>query len=547
MARNKAAQSSDNVDYVVVGAGSAGSALAEALSRDGRSRVAVIEAGGSDRRFFVQMPLGYGKTFYDRSINWGYRTEPDPGLAGQAEYRPRGRIVGGSGSINAMVWIRGDHRDYDEWAAEGNAGWAFEDLLPLFKAIEDNQAGANEWRGTGGPVHVSDVSRQLHPLASRFIDAGLGAGFVANDDFNGPSQEGIGVYQINTRNGWRMSSAKAFLRPALKRGNVRLITNALTTRILFDGKRAVGVEYIENGVTKSIRAGREVILSAGAINSAQLLELSGIGEAGLLKRLGIDLVVDSPAVGNHLQDHLGINYVYRSRVPTLNQTLGTWWGKLLAGAQFLLTGSGPLSLSLNQGGGFVKSRPDLDRPNIQLYFQAISTFTAKKETRPLLGPDAFPGFAIGLSNCRPKSRGSIHIRSKSPLDHPRIDANAFGTPEDVVDMLEGVKILRRIAAQPAFADIIAEELAPGPNVVTDEDLIDDFRHRSGTVYHPCGTCRMGPAIESAVVDQRLRVHGVGNLRVADASIFPSVISGNTNAAAIMVGVKAGMMVMEDRG
>lgn len=525
-------------DYVIVGAGSAGCVLAEALSRNGRHKVAVVEAGGTDRRFFVQMPLGYGKTFYDKSINWNYYAEPDPGLNGQRDFWPRGKILGGSGSINAMVWIRGDRRDYDDWAAEGNPGWTFADVLPWFKALEDNEAGASELRGKGGPVHITDASRRPQLLTDRFVRAGREAGFAFNADFNGPEQEGVGIYQINTKGGWRMSAARAFLRPALKRGNVALLTGAQATKVLFEGKRATGIEIAHRGQRWKLKAHRAVVLAAGAVNTPQLLQLSGIGPAELLRSLGIDVLHDSPTVGHHLQDHLGINYTFRAKIPTINQMLRPWRGKLRYGAQFLLAGTGPLSLSLNQGGGFVRSCPDVERPDIQLYFQAISTVTAKAGTRPLTEPDPFPGYAIGMSSTRPESRGSILIRSADPFEHPAIRANAHGTENDVATMLAGVKLIRRIATQPALAEITQEELVPGPSIADDAALIEDIRNRSGTVYHPCGTARMGSDPATSVLDQKLRVRGVDGLVVADASVFPSVISGNTNAPTMMVASRA---------
>ena len=531
-------------DFVIVGAGSAGCVLAERLSANGRFTVAVIEAGGSDRRFWVQVPLGYGKTLYDPSLNWAYRTEPDPGLGGQADYWPRGKVLGGSSSINAMVWIRGDRRDFDDWAAAGNAGWDYSDCLPFFKSLEDNQAGADQWRGKGGRLHIADVSNRLHPLASRFIEAGRQAGIAFNADFNGATQEGIGIYQINVKNGWRMSAAKAFLHPAMKRPNVCVFSSAHACRILFDSQRASGVEIDRNGRRDVVGARREVILAAGAVNSPQLLQLSGIGPAAHLRALEIDVLRDSPA-GSHLQDHVGINYTYRSRVKTLNDALRPWWGKLAAGLDFLLRGRGPLSLSLNQGGGFVRTRPNLDRPNIQLYFQAISTLRARSGTRPLLTPDPFSGFSIGLSNCKPISRGTIMARSADPFAPPRIAPHALSAAADVQDMLEGVQLLRKLAAQPAMREVIDAELAPGPDVVTEEALIADFRARSGTVYHPIGTCRMGADAADAVVDARLRVYGIDGLRVADASVFPSIISGNTNASVMMVAAKAAFMILED--
>ncbi len=535
----------DAFDFVVVGAGSAGCVLAERLSASGRHSVAVIEAGGSDRRFWVQTPLGYGKTFYDSSLNWAYQAEPDPGLAGRSDYWPRGKLLGGSSSINAMVWIRGAAADFDGWAAEGNPGWSFADCLPFFKAIEDNEAGENFWRGRGGALRVSDVADRLHPLARRFIEAGRQAGFAYNADFNGAAQEGIGVYQINTKNGWRMSAAKAFLRPAAKRANVSVLTDTLVTKILFEGRRASGVEIRRGAQARVIGARREAILAAGAVNSPQLLQISGVGPGAHLAGLGVEVLDDSPAIGRHLQDHIGINYTYRANVKTLNQALRPWYGKLAAGLDFLIRSRGPLSLSLNQAGGFVRTRPDLKRADIQLYFQAISTLGAKSGTRPLLAPDPFPGFALGLSNCRPTSRGAILARSADPLAPPRIAPNALATGEDVETFLEGVKLLRRLASQPALREVVEAELAPGPRVQSDAELIADFRRRAGTVYHPVGTCRMGPNGQSGAVDARLRVYGLEGLRVVDASVFPAIVSGNINAAVMMVAAKAAALILED--
>jgi choline dehydrogenase len=534
-------------DFIIVGAGSAGCVVAERLSANGRFSVLVLEAGGSDRRFYVQMPLGYGKTFYDPAVNWNYRTEPDPGLAGQQDHWPRGKLLGGSSSINAMVWIRGAREDYDGWRDLGNPGWGYDDLLPVFKAIEDNEAGADAWRGTGGPVHVTEMSRWVHPLTHRYLKAGQQAGLPLNPDFNGAAQEGVGIYQISTRGGMRMSAARAFLRPAMKRANVRVETGALATRILFEGRRAVGIEYEKGGRKQVVRAGREVILSGGSINSPQLLQLSGVGPAGLLRGLDIPVVLDNANVGANLQDHVGINYTYRANVATYNSLLRPMWGKALVGARYLLTRRGPLSQSINNGGGFFRTDGSRSLPNMQLYFQAFSTVLPKVGERPILAPDPWPGFSIGLSNCRPSSRGEIMIRSADPRQHPRIVANAYSTDADVAEMLAAVKFVRTIAAQPAMAEVIVEEILPGPNVTTDDELIADFRKRSGTVYHPVSTCRMGPDPARAVVDPRLRVHGIEGLRVIDASIFPDNIAGNTNAPSIMTGWKGAALVLEDMG
>lgn len=532
-------------DFIVVGAGSAGCVVAERLSASGRFSVLVLEAGGSDRRFYIQMPLGYGKCFFDPAVNWNYRAVPDPGLAGNADHWPRGKVLGGSSSINAMVWIRGHPADYDGWAAAGNPGWSYEELLPIFKAIEDNQAGADHWRGSGGPVHVTSCEDEVHPLTRRYLEAAQQAGLALTPDFNGATQEGVGVYQINTKGGRRMSTARAFLRPAMKRRNVRVETAALATRILFEGRRAVGVEYEQGGQIRVARVGREVILSGGSVNSPQLLQLSGVGPPALLRDLGIAVVHANGNVGANLQDHVGINYTFNGRQPTLNQLLRPWWGKMLVGMRYLATRRGPLALSMNNAGGFFRTDPRLDRPNMQLYFQAFSTVLPKPGERPILTPDPWPGFSIGLSNCRPTSRGEIMIRTANPRDYPRIVANAYSTDTDVAEMLAAVKFVRRMASMPAIAGLIEEEILPGPSVTSDEDLIQDFRKRSGTVYHPVSTCRMGPDPARAVVDPRLRVHGLHGLRVIDASVFPDNISGNTNAPAIMTGWKGAELVLED--
>ncbi|MCO5073284.1 MAG: GMC family oxidoreductase N-terminal domain-containing protein [Rhizobiaceae bacterium] len=532
-------------DFVIIGAGSAGSVLAERLSASGRFSVLILEAGGTDRRFYVQMPLGYGKTFFDPAVNWNYKAEPDPGLGGNADHWPRGKLLGGSSSINAMVWIRGHRADYDLWRDEGNPGWGFDDLLPDFKAIETNQAGGNAWRGSGGPVHVTDCSGAVHPLTQRYLAAAQQAGLALNPDFNGEAQEGVGVYQISTKGGQRMSASRAFLWPAMKRRNLRIETNALATRILFEGTRALGVEYQKNGSRHIVKAGRELIVAAGSINSPQLLQLSGIGPGAHLSGLGIEVVHANENVGRNLEDHVGINYTFKGRTATLNQILRPWWGKAFVGAQYLLQRKGPLSLSMNNAGGFFRTDPSLARPNMQLYFQAFSTVIPKNGERPILTPDPWPGFSIGLSNCRPTSRGEIMIRSADANEYPAIRANAYSTDHDVREMLAAVKFVRHIAAQPAMADFIEEEILPGPSIRSDTDLIQDFRMRSGTVYHPVATCRMGPDPNAAVVDPRLKVHGVEGLRIVDASIFPHNISGNTNAPSIMTGWKGSKLILED--
>ncbi|MBU9699841.1 GMC family oxidoreductase N-terminal domain-containing protein [Rhodobacteraceae bacterium HSP-20] len=535
----------DETDYIIVGAGSAGCVLADRLTASGKHRVTVLEAGGTDRRFFVMLPLGYGKLFYDPAVNWLYKTEPDPGLAGARDHWPRGKVLGGSSSINAMVYIRGHRADYDEWAAAGNTGWGWDDVLAAYKAMEDTEAGGDAWRGKGGPLFVSANRKGLHPLVKDYIAACESAGLAHNPDFNGAEQEGTGIYQMTIKDARRNSAARAFLRPAMKRPNCRVITGAMVTRVLIENGRATGVEYRIGNETRTLRAKAEVILSGGAINSPQLLQLSGLGPGALLQGLGIPVLRDNPNVGDHLSDHQGINYTWKMRVPTYNDELRPWWGKLIAGMKYVLAGSGPLSKSINHGGGFFRTSPDLPRPNMQLYMQAFSTLIPRDGERPILTPDPFPGMSIGLSNCRPTSRGHICIASPDPFTHPTITANAFSTDHDVQEMLLAVKYLRHLAAQPPLARLIAEELRPGPDITTDEQIIDDFRRRSGTVYHPSCTCRMGPDPASSVIDARLRVHGVDGLRVIDASSFPNLIAGNTNAPAMMVGWKGAELVLAD--
>ena len=537
----------EETDYIIVGAGSAGCVLADRLTASGKHRVTVLEAGGSDRRFFVMLPLGYGKLFYDPAVNWLYKTEPDPGLAGQRDHWPRGKVLGGSSSINAMVYIRGHQADYEEWEAAGNPGWGWPDVLAAYKAIENTEAGGDAWRGSGGPLFISANRKGLHPLVTDYIAACETAGLPHNPDFNGERQEGAGIYQMTIHKARRNSAARAFLRPAMKRQNCRVVTGAMVTRVVIEEGRAVGVEYVRDGQTRILRAKAEVILSGGAINSPQILQLSGIGPGALLQSLGIQVLRDNPNVGNHLSDHQGINYTWKMKVPTYNDELRPWWGKLIAGMKYVLAGAGPLSKSINHAGGFFRTSPDLLRPNMQLYMQAFSTLIPREGERPILTPDPFPGMSIGLSNCRPTSRGHIRLRSPDPLAHPAITANAFSTDHDVQEMLLAVKYLRHLAAQPPLARLIVEELRPGPDVTTDEALIADFRARSGTVYHPSCTCRMGPDAATSVVDARLRVHGVAGLRVIDASSFPNLIAGNTNAPAMMLGWKGAELVLADAG
>jgi choline dehydrogenase len=531
-------------DYVIVGAGTAGCVLANRLTEDGKTTVLLLEAGGSDLSIWIQMPIGYGRTFFDRRINWMYDTEPVAALGGRRSYWPRGKVVGGSGSINAMVYVRGQPHDFDDWKAEGNPGWGWDDVLPFFKKSEDF-----DWHsahhGRGGPQHVTDISPYVHPICHSFIESAESLGFAATSDFNGGQPDGVGLYQINTRGGWRASTANAFLHPALKRKTLKLETKALVSRVLFDGRRATGVEYTRRGATHRVKARREVILSGGAINSPQLLMLSGIGDPAQLKAKGVEPLVDVPAVGRNLQDHLAVSYFYKTRTATLNDILYPALGKALAGMRYLFDRAGPLSMSVNQSGGFVRSDPAKPHVDLQLYFSPVSYTRTPLAERKLLNPDPFSAFLLSHNPCRPTSRGQIELVSPDPTVHPSIQPNYLSSASDVETVLAGNRLLRRIASARPLADIISEELIPGPTVAGDEALLADFRSRADTVYHPTSTCIMGSDPARCVVDHRLRVHGVDGLRVIDASIFPNITSGNTNAPTVMVAEKGAAMIIED--
>ena len=532
-------------DYVIVGAGTAGCVVAGRLSEDPKASVLVLEAGGSDRTVWIQLPIGYGRTFFDRRVNWMYDTAPVSALSGRSSYWPRGKVIGGSGSINAMVYVRGQPGDFDDWAALGNRGWSFDEVLPYFRMSEAHDAGESPHHGGDGPIHVTDISRRAHPLCQTFIETAGTLGFDATCDFNGPTGEGVGIYQINTDKGRRASSANGFLRPALKRPNLELRTRAHATRILFEGRRAVGVEYQRGGGIERVMARGEVILCGGSVNSPQLLQLSGIGAASDLRALGVDPVVDAPAVGQNLQDHLAVSYFYRSNRPTLNDELAPLGGKVKAALRYLRDRGGPLSMSVNQGGGFVRSDPAQPRPNLQLYFSPVSYTGTPLSERRLTNPDPFPAFLLSFNACRPTSRGSISIGSADPFVSPVIAPNYLATDKDISEALAGVRLLRRLAATAPLAGVITGEILPGVSLRSDNELLQDFRDRADTVYHPVGTCGMGADPAASVVDARLRVHGVQGLRVIDASIFPTITSGNTNAPTVMVAEKGAAMVVED--
>jgi choline dehydrogenase len=533
-------------DYIIVGAGTAGCVLANRLTAGGTHRVLLLEAGGSDRSPWIEVPIGYGRTFNDPRYNWMYEAQADPGLNNRRAHWPRGKVLGGSSSINAMVYVRGQPGDFDDWRAAGNPGWSWSEVLPYFKKFEDHAFGASEYHGAGGPIHVSDPSADVHPLCTKFLEACAHLGIPRTPDFNGAHTEGAGLWQVTIKDGRRVSSSTAYLRPALPRGNLTLQTRAQAMRVSFDGARATGVEYLREGVRQSAKARREVILCAGAINSPQLLELSGIGDAELLRGFGISVVAQLPAVGRGLQDHVCVSYIYRSRIRTLNNQLAPWYGKVRAALRYALKRSGPLAMSVNQAGAFLRSRPELERPNLHIYFNPASyTTTTIGSRRRLMNPDSYPGFLMSFNTCRPTSRGTIHLRSPDPLVAPAIVPNSLSTAADVQDVFDGARVLRSIAAAPPLAAVTKSEREPGKEVQSDDAVLADFRARAGTVFHASGTCAMGPDATKAVVDVRLRVHGVMGLRVVDASVFPNVTSGNTNTPTLMVAEKAADLILED--
>jgi choline dehydrogenase len=531
-------QETGSFDYIVVGAGSAGCVLANRLSASGRHRVLLLEAGGEDRNIWIHVPIGYAKLFTDARHNWLYTSEPEPELGGRSIIQPRGKVLGGSSSINGLLYIRGQAEDFDHWRQLGNAGWSFTDVLPYFRRAEDQQRGEDELHGAGGPLSVSDVS-EPHPLCEAFIGACQQAGFPRTEDFNGASQEGAGYFQLTTRNGRRWSTARGYLKPARKRHNLAVISNAIATRVLFEGRRATGVEYRRDGATYVARAKAEVILSGGAFNSPQLLQLSGVGPADLLRQHGIEVMADMAGVGADLQDHYQARFNYRcTEAITINDMMNSLTGRVAAGLRYALFRKGFLTVGAGYAGGFFKTHPSLPTPDVQLHFILFSADSVGQKLH------AWPGFLASVCQLRPESRGFVRIKSADPTQAPAIQPRYLSAPVDRDVMVKGMQLLRRIMGQPAIARYIVDELVPGPECASDADLLEFARQKGTTVFHPTSTCRMGSDVR-AVVDERLRVHGFEGLRVADGSIMPTVVSGNTNAACVMIGEKASDMILAD--
>ncbi len=533
-------------DFIIVGAGSAGCVLASRLTESGRYSVLLLEAGGPDDSLRFKVPIGYVYTYYDRRSNWMYWMQPEPNLANRVLYCPRGKVQGGSGSINAMIYVRGQRRDFDDWAAAGNPGWSYEEVLPYFRKMESHPLGNTEYHNADGPIRITSMKDEAHPLCDSFLAACDSLGIARNADFNGETLEGSGIYDINTRGGLRDSSSRAYLQPALSRPHITIRRNCLVEKLLVDAQRKVtGVSFRQDGERRECSAAREVILAAGSIGTPRLLQLSGIADRGLLERHGIAPVLHAPAVGRNLQDHVCASYFYRANRPTLNDLFNSWAGRARAGLQYLLTRRGPLSLSVNQAGGFFRGSPAEPVPNIQLYFNPLSYEIPKGGTQ--LRPEPYSGFLIAFSPCRPTSRGSVEIASSDPTAAPAIRANFLSTSEDIGAVIQASRLVRRLMDTPALQAVTVEETRPGGSVQSDAQMLQYFREESGSIYHPCGTCAMGPNPATAVVSNRLRVHGLQGLRIADASVFPNVTSGNINAPTMMVAEKAAAMILQDAG
>jgi choline dehydrogenase len=535
----------EEFDYIVVGAGSAGCVLAARLSEDPATRVLLLEAGPADRSLWIHLPIGYGKTMWSPTYNWRFETDPDPNMNGRRIYWPRGKTLGGSSAINGLIYIRGQRQDYDHWAALGNAGWGYDDVLPYFIRSEGNQRGADAFHGGNGPLKVSDIAAS-HELIEAFIDGAGQVGVPRTRDFNGAAQEGAGYYQLTTHKGWRCSTATAYLTPDVKRRpNLRIETGALAGKLLFDGRRAAGISYRQRGVTKTARCRAEVLLAAGAIQSPQLLQLSGIGAPALLGRLGIPVVHALPGVGENLQDHLQIRLGYECARPiTTNDQLNSWFGQMGMGMEWLLHRTGPLAVGINQGGCFMRALKDAGgravaaTPDIQFHVATLSADMAGGKVHP------YSGFTMSVCQLRPESRGHIRIRSLDAAEPPEMQPNYLATELDRATTVAGVKAARAIAGSPAMRPYVKREVKPGPDASSDAELLEFCRNNGATIFHPTGTCRMG-SDTLAVVDARLRVHGVAGLRVIDCSAMPTLVSGNTNAPAVMMAEKAVDLIRAD--
>lgn len=528
-----------DADFIIVGAGSAGCVLANRLSEDPNNKVVLLEAGGRDWNPWIHVPVGYFKTMHNPSVDWCYRTEPDPGLNGRSIDWPRGKVLGGSSSLNGLLYVRGQAEDYDRWRQMGNEGWGWDEVLPLFKKSEANERGADEFHGDDGGLSVSNMRIQ-RAICDAWVAAAQAAGYKFNPDYNGADQEGVSYFQLTTRNGRRCSSAVAFLNPARKRPNLQIITNAQVQRVILDGKKATGVTYLDkSGQEHTVNARRDIVLSSGAINSPQLLMLSGIGDTDQLTENGITPLHKLDGVGKGLQDHLQARLVFKCKEPTLNDEVRSLVNQAKIAAKYALFRSGPMTMAASLATGFFKTRPDVGTPDVQFHVQPWSADSPGEGVHP------FSAFTMSVCQLRPESRGEIRLNGPNPMDYPKIIPNYLSTENDCRTIVEGVNIARRIGKHAPLDSKISEEFRPTKDLAMDdyEGTLDWVRNHTASIYHPTGTCKMGQGTD-AVVDSKLRVHGIEGLRVADCSIMPEIVSGNTNAPAIMIGEKCAQMMLQ---
>ncbi len=528
-------------DYVIIGAGSAGCVLANRLTENPDVTVALLEAGGKDTNPWIHVPAGYYRTMLDPAVTWQFGSGPEPHLNDRIVNWPRGRVIGGTSAINGLLYVRGQAQDFDTWRQLGNAGWSYEDVLAYFKKAEDQERGEDQFHGADGPLGVSDV-RMENPLCEAYIKASVAAGIPHTKDFNGARQEGAGYYQLTTKNGRRCSTAVAYLKPAMKRSNLTVITEANVRKIVLDGQRASAVTFDTDGVGNTITARREILLSAGAIGSPQILQLSGIGPDHVLRAAGVNVVHGLNGVGENLQDHLQVRFVYEvtERSASLNSVWHSRAQQLRTGLDYMFARTGILTIGAGVAGVFAKSRPELAAPDMQIHFMPLSSIG------PGQGLHDFAGVTASVCQLRPLSRGRLRITSANADDKPDIVSNYLAQDMDRQVLMAGLDLMRRISRRPEFSRYVIREVLPGPDVQSDDELMAYARDVATTIFHPCGTCKMG-SDTMAVVDERLRVHGLEGLRVVDASIMPTMTSGNTNAPTIMIGEKAADMIKQDNG